>query len=113
MKKLFSKNFRGSIPGKILPFNIRHLTYPENHVYYNLDPLWWKLKNIKYKFHLANKPNEQPDKPVKPINQYQKIKKSFNLVPPDKLISDNSDQEKLQLELYIDNIKISQKMNKN
>ena len=39
------RKFVGKLPAKILPFNMRHLMYWEQYVYYSLDPKWWRFRH--------------------------------------------------------------------
>lgn len=49
------RKFVGKLPAKILPFNMRHLMYWEQYVYYSLDPKWWRFRHKNKKQHFVNK----------------------------------------------------------
>jgi len=50
---LIIKKFFGKMPAKIIPFNMRHLTYWDSYVFYSLDPAWWRDRKKRNKKHLV------------------------------------------------------------
>ena len=43
------KKFYGKLPGKIIPFKIKHKTYFDRYVFFSLDPIWWRSRYLKKK----------------------------------------------------------------